>query len=205
MRALLILVLLFAGCASQSRTHAGLDRHGSPTVTQTGDAKEPGKASVETSTTVLTVPAGSQINFPPVVQGQAKGGACPSPLPVSVTLSQPSELRVETRREAVEGAKTPEPPPPPSPGDLARASGIRWFYFAGVVCGLAAIASIYFGYAWAAKSLVIAALAFPIVGNLVSSKWAVAVAGVFIFAAGAFYLAWKIIAARHALTEKTTT
>lgn len=202
MRGLSVIALSLAlvGCWTQPRSHAGLDRHGSPVVVQTGEAKTPATANVSTSKTTLTIPAGSKVEIPSPTPTTTEGGQVTPSAPVIVTLSQPSELRTETRREAVEAAKTPEPPSPPSAGDLARATGIRWFYFAGVVCGLAAIASIYFGYAWAAKSLVIAALAFPIVGNLVSSKWAVAVAGVFIFAAGGFYLAWKILEKRHALS-----
>lgn len=202
-RAALLLALCLAGCATQPRSDAGIDQLGKPKITQNGAAKTPANASVTTTATTLTIPAGSKVEIPSPAPTNTEGRQVSPPAPVVVTLSQPSELRTETRCEAVEGAKTPEPPPPPSPGDLARASGIRWFYLAGVVCGLAAIASIYFGYAWAAKSLVVAALAFPIVGNLVSSKWAIAVAGVFIFSAGAFCLAWKILAARHALAEKT--
>jgi len=202
---MLFTALLFVGCATQSRTHAGIDRHGNPTVTQTGGAKEPGKATVTTSKTTLTIPAGSKVEIPSPAPTTTDGGQVSPPSPVVVTLSQPSELRTETRREAVEGTKTPEPPPPPSPSDLARATGIRWFYFAGLACAAVAGFCVWRGYPVAAVKCAAAAVAFPLVGNFVSEKWAIVTGGVLLLLAGAFVVAWKIIAARHGLGNQAGT
>jgi len=197
----LLVLLVIAGCNSAPRTKAGIDKNGKPKIQQNGDATTPAAASVTTTVTTVSLPAGSKVE----TQAAAPAAGSPAPAPVIVTLSAPSELRTETRREAVEGAKTPEPPLPPSPTALARATGLSWFYFAGVACGLAAIAMIYFGHAWAAKSLVVAAVVFPIIGNLVSSPLAMTIGCVFVALAGGLYLAWKILAARHGLDQKTTT
>jgi uncharacterized protein YceK len=193
-------VALLSGCAGVTRTRAGFDRHGAPSVTQTGSAKEPGKASVETTIVTVPLPAGSKISPVPAPTAPAVNAHAPDMAAgFTIQTSAPTELRIETRREVVEGAKTPEPPPPPSPAELARGVGVRWFYFAGIACGLAAVASIYFGHAWAAKSLVVAAAAFPAIGNLVSSTLALTIGCMFVALAGGLYLAWKILAKRHGL------
>ena len=203
------LICALAGCVRAPVTRAGVDAKGSPTITQTGEAKTPASAKVSTSKTTLQVPAGSVVTVPGALQpGLSRdasvvgnvGRVTPADPPAwSVTLSKPSALVVETRSEAVEGAETPTPPLPPSPVEIARGKGVRWFYFAGVASGVAALVCFWRKYPLAGLKCVAAAIAFPLVGNLVSEKWAVAVGGCLLIAAGSVVLAWKIIQKRHGL------
>lgn len=204
-RAVLVLALCLVGCAVQPRTRGEIDRHGKPKVTQTGEAKEPGKATVETTVTTLPIPAGSKIEiksrtFSPASEVNENGSTAGI-----LTLSQPSELRVETRREAVEGAKTPEPRPPPSPVEIARGKGVKWFYGAAVVCAVCAVVAFVRKYFYAGLCFAAGAVAIPLGVNVVSEEWVIRAAGVLVVAGFAFVAAWKIIAARHGLGNQAGT
>jgi len=123
--ALLLVACLF-GCATP-RARAGIV-NGVPVVDQSGPIAEPARAAVETASAVVPIPTGSIVILPP--------DADPS-RPVEIRLSGPTELRTETRREAVEGAKSFTPPVPPTPADEADGRAL-WFYRIGLGIGLAA-------------------------------------------------------------------
>lgn len=202
--ALLFALACVSGCSLQPQTAARIDRHGSPVIAQTGAAKTPAAASVTTSKTILTIPAGSKVEIPSPSPTHTEGGPIVPPAPgIVVTLSAPSELHQETRREAVAGAETPAPPAPPSPTEVARAFGVKWFYLAGIAAAFAAGVCVWRGYPIAAVKFAAAAVAFPLVGNIVSSTWAIVAGGVLVLLGLAFVIAWKVIAARHALTAQS--
>jgi len=206
--AALFALLIIAGCDSQPRTHAGLDRKGKPTVTQSGPAATPANSSVTTTVTTLSVPAGSVVTCqaaPAIDPSHRDAPAVTAPGPVTVTLSQPSELRTETRREAVEGAKTPEPPPPPSPVEIAKGKGVALFYGAAAVCAVLAVVSFVRKYFYAGLCFAAGALALPLGVNLVSSEIVIRCVIGLVVAGVVFVAAWKILAARHGLDQKTTT
>lgn len=178
----------------QPATKARIDRRGSPVIKQTGAAKSPAKARVETTTTVLTLPPGTSV---------ASSNATPGAAPWVATLSKPAELRTETRTETVTGAETPEPPPPPSPVEIAKGKGVTWFYGAAALCAVLAVVSFVRKYLYAGLCFGAGALALPLGVNLVSSELVIRCAIGLAVAGVVFVAAWKILAARHGLAEKT--
>lgn len=117
--------LLLAACGTP-RARVGIVQ-GSPAVAQSGAVAEPARAAVETAVSTLPVPAGSVVTLAPPSQPDR---------PPEIRLAAPSELRTETRREAVEGSRAFTPPTPADAAD-GRA---RWVYRIGLALGLAAAA-----------------------------------------------------------------
>jgi hypothetical protein len=140
-------------------------------------------SSIQTVTT-LPVPAKS------VATVEATGE-------VKLELPAPSEIKTVTVRE---NFTAPQSFTPPSPSDIAvasaKASGVRWFYAAGIVSLLAAGVAAYLGHAKAALFLFAGAFLVPLVGVVVSEVWAVHVLVGIVCVAGALVGAWYALRGR---------
>jgi hypothetical protein len=161
---------------------------GSPKLEQRGDVAAPASAATAQTVTTLPIPAGSTIT---VAQSEPSSSANPARA-MSVILSQPSELRTETRTETVEGAKSFTPPAPPSPVQLARGQTVVWFGVAGALCGVLAVVAFVMSFPRAGVSLAIAAVALPALGALLSSTWALVIGAAGVAAAFAYWHAHHV-------------
>lgn len=120
------LAVFLPGCATRAaKSPAGESRAGAVSVSQTGDAHTPAKASSDTQTASVPLPSGSSVTF------NEKLGT------VSATLAADSIFTVETRRDLVTGPQAFTPPAPPSPSDLANGRAV-WFYRVALFAGIAA-------------------------------------------------------------------
>ncbi|MDD2764183.1 MAG: hypothetical protein PHE83_09450 [Opitutaceae bacterium] len=192
--ALAALVFL-PGCTSLRGRAARMVVHTpTTTVTQSGDVKSPGTVQTVTSTAEIPIPAGSTVTWSPPAPPAGQDSTPAAPGAVAVVVSAPTALRASTVTETVKG---PESPAPPSPAEIAKGEGVRWFYIAGAVAGLAALAAFYFGHPVNGTILLAGAVGLPLVGNFVGSAWAQRVAiAIFALAAG-IGLAWLILRKYH--------
>lgn len=159
-------------------------RNGKPAIEQKGSAEIPASAKTEATVSSVPIPAGSIVSVPPAAAAATQ--------PVEIKLSAPSELRVETKREIVEGAKSFAPPAPPSPAELAKAQGIRWFYIAGAICAAGAVAAFVMGFPRMGVALAVGGVGMPLVGSFLGSRWALPILGAAGAAAFAYWHSWHV-------------
>ncbi|MFT3870477.1 MAG: hypothetical protein QM715_18665 [Nibricoccus sp.] len=195
----ILIVSCLAGCVFEAQTASRVDRNGKPKVTQNGPAENPGRASVEKTVVTVPIPAGSKISQTPAPSVPAATGKPDMAAGITIQTSAPTEMRIETTRESVEGATTPKPSPPPSPVEVARGKGVRLFYWIAGGFAIASVVSAVRKYLWAAVCFGAAALVTVLGVNVVSEEWVIRAAGVLAVAGVVFVAAWKIIAARHGL------
>ena len=157
-----ILVLALTGCSSLTshfKTPSVAARTPSMSVSQAGTVAAPAQAAVTTTTTSMPVPAGAKVTV-----------EMPSTLPAATPTPA---LETKTVSESVVAPTSFAPPAPPTAKEQAVAAGLRWFYIGGVLCGLAALFALYQGHPINAAVLGGGAVGLPIVGNIVSSDWAI--------------------------------
>ena len=193
---LLVAVLFVSGCSVMPWRHraaravASFDKVGAPVVAQKGDVQEPAHASTETTVTTLPIPAGSVVTVSaPAATPEARSSAPPA----SITLAAATELRTETRKQSVEGAKSFTPPSPPSAVEIARAKGTLGFYIAGGICGLLAIFGFAMGFTRAAIWLAVGGLVMPTAAQFVSEHFAALVGVAAAAGAFAYWHAWHVM------------
>ncbi len=157
---------------------------GGASLAQTGDAATPATADTSAGSSALTIPAGTLVTI------TAEGSA-------TFTAAEPIALtsRFETFRATGPGAFTP--PAPPTPADLARGFGVRAFYLAALVCALAAGLCLWRGYPLAAICAGGAAIALPVVANVVSSTAGVIVGAVLLSLGVGLVVAYHLTRARN--------
>lgn len=132
------LALYLSGCALSPLRTAKAPRAAitAPGVAIEQDGDTPAPASVNTSTTkaALPVPAGSFVRVDAAAEGEKvenKG--------LSVELSAPSVLTVETVSTIAAGPRSFDPPSPPSPVEISKGRAAFWLRL-GLVGGLAVAA-----------------------------------------------------------------
>lgn len=186
----LVVIVAFSGCSAGRRadprppavTITGPGPDGG-SLTQTGDAAAPATADTSTGTSGFTIPAGQPVSIAP-------DGV------VSFTAAVPIQVAAQFSSFRAAGPAAFTPPAPPSPADEARGWGVRAFYLAALGCALVAGLLAWRGYPLAALCTGGAALALPIVGNVVSSAAGIVAGSVLLALAAGLVLAYKLTAKR---------
>lgn len=184
---LLSLVIVSAGCKSVPKTETPSLRVTSPisgNITATGDAQTPAKIESAQTETTIPLPAHSQVSFVPATETE--------PSKTVVTLAAPTIARTVTKSENVTAPRAFTPPAPPSASDIARADGVRWFYIAGAVFAVAALALVYFQHYKAAGCAALGAFLVPTLANLLSHQSAMLAAVALGVASVVLFAAWYL-------------
>lgn len=186
----LVCVVLLAGCSTGRRadprppavTITGPGPAGG-SLTQTGDAAAPATADTSTGTSGFIIPAGQPVSIAP-------DGV------VSFTAAAPIQVAAQFSSFRAAGPAAFTPPAPPSPADEARGWGVRAFYLAALGCALVAGLLAWRGYPLAALCTGGAALALPIVANVVSSAAGIVAGAVLLALAAGLVIAYRLTARR---------
>ena len=183
-------IACLVGCANGARrvhavAPAAVITGAGASLTQNGEAQTPAAADTTAGRSALTIPAGTPVSIAP--DGVATFTAA---LPISLTSS--------FDRFRATGPAAFTPPAPPTPADEARAAGVRYFYFAALVCLVGSGLAAWAGYPLAALCLGVAVPALPVMANVVSSSAGVLVGGVLLALAAGLVIA-------HHLTHRALT
>ncbi len=182
---LLSLVIVLASCKSGPTTKTPTLAVTSPisgNVTATGDAQTPAKVESAQSETTSPLPAHSEVSFIPASETE--------PAKTVVKLAAPSVARTVTKSENITAPRAFTPPAPPTPNELATAAGIRWFYIAGALFAVAALALVYFQHYKAAGCAALGAFLVPTLANLLSHQSALVAAVALGVASCVLFIAW---------------
>lgn len=150
-------------------------------LAQSGDAATPAAAETSAGRSALVIPAGTPVAIAP--DGVA-----------TFTAAAPVRLAAEFTGFRATGPGAFTPPAPPSPADVARGWGVRAFYLAGLGCALVAGLLLWRGYPLAALATGGAAVALPLVGNLVSSTAGLVAGAVGLALAAGLVIAYRLTA-----------
>jgi hypothetical protein len=174
-----VLGLMGAGCSlpwSKSPRQT-VTTPGGTQITQTGDAKVPGTVTTTTSAAEIPLPAGTTIRIVTPQSNPTLGGGIAAPQSpaavapaLEVVIPAATALRASTVTETVKG---PEGQAPPTPGEIAKAEGLKWFYIAGLLCVPAAVALFYFRHPLLGGVCALGAVGLPLLGNFLGSEKAV--------------------------------
>lgn len=137
---------------------------GGTSVSSMGGAETPAKLTDTRSVSTLPVPVGSTVAL-----ATAPTAEKPSGTPAVVTLSAPSELRVESSATVAESPRSFAPPAPPTPSAVATGVGVRLFYWLAVGFAVCAVACFYFAHAKAGVICALAAGGLPLLASV--SVW----------------------------------
>jgi hypothetical protein len=192
-----VLYALFAavGCVGGPGSISRKPESSRATITAAGpqvDATGPAAAPANVTRTVQTIPlpAGSKIEVTPPAAPDA-----PRPAPVVFSLPAPATVTTTT-----ETATAPKSYAPPSPAETAAAaataSGVRYFWIAGLAALLAAGLAAWSGHYLAAVCLGAAGLALPVLAQFVSRASALGVGLALAGLAAGLVAAWYVIQRR---------
>lgn len=181
--ALSLVVAFGSGCASGRREPispaATITGPAGASLAQTGDAATPAQADTAAGSSALVIPAGTAVSVAP--DGTA-----------TFTAAEPVRIASEFTAFRATGPGAFTPPAPPSPADEARGWGVRAFYLAALVCALAAGLCLWRGYPLAALCAGGAALALPILANVVSSTAGIIAGAVFLSLGAGLVIAYHL-------------
>ncbi len=186
---ILAAALLLGGCSTIGRwftkAPAATVKTPSIAVQQSGDVAVPAAATVTSTKQELPIPPGSTVEIK--VTPPAKVEATAKPVVLTST----------TTTETVKGVQSFTPPNPPTATELAKASGVKWFYIAGVVSGILALLFLWQAHPINAVICGGGAVALPMIGNLVGSEAALRTALVVGAASVALFCAWLLLRKYH--------
>ena len=182
---LVFAVSLLSGC-STNRTRSPWVNANVPDLGEIatgGDAATPANVATSKGSTAFQIPVGTMVEILPSGSFAFKTAA-----PVDVVTNHATAT--------LTGPAAFTPPAQPSPADLARGFGVRAFYLAGLVCALAAALCLWRGYPLAAICAGGAAVALPVIANVVSSPAAIMVGSVLLALGVGLVVAYNLTRAK---------
>lgn len=186
--------LLSLGCHTVSRSALLTSKATFSTgtvVEQTGEAKAPAKAEVRESLTTLTIPAASPVTISP--QGV-----------VQIAMNEASQIQTKVVTESFTAPQSFTPPSPTETATAAaKASGVRWYYAAGLGCLLVSGLLLYLEHPKAALICFAGAFVVPLVGNVLSSEYAMHVLVAVLCVSGGLVGGWYLL--RNKMPEHVAT
>lgn len=196
------LLLLLSSCKSPlgilasarpATAQAKIVQPSGATIDQRGSAEVPAKQSATASVAEIPLAKGSRVTVVPP--------SAISPGSISLILSENSALKLTSHSESASMPQTFRPPSPPSATDLAKADGLKLYFWVSVGLALLGGFLIYAEHVKAGVIAIIGAIGVPIMGRFVSESSALTLALVATVGATAIFGAWYLI--RHRLAPQT--
>lgn len=186
------LSLIFYSCAAQPKSRepdkTKIDLPSGTTLSQSGFAEQPAEVSESDSSASVDLPKGSTIEVFPA--------SATLPGKISLKLSANSSLKLGMKTARAVTAKSFAPPKPPTATEIAKAEGIKIFYWLSAGLVLLALFLVWGQHYKAAGIAAGGAVVVPLVGNFVSEVSAVWVALIFVGMTATLFAAWYFVRGR---------